>query len=370
MNDAGTTRIYREFAELTGIDSVSFSERLMADTLTVKLRTLGFEVWEDDAGGKCCGDAGNLYGFLKGQIPGPPILLSAHMDTVTPGIGKRAVLREDGRITSEGETVLGADDVCGLVEILEGVRRVQERGIPHRDVEVLFTVAEEAYGKGASVFEFGRIHAREAYVFDLSGPVGTAALQAPSIISFRVEVRGKAAHAGFEPEKGIHAIQILSEAVSRMKLGHLDEETTLNIGQIEGGAARNIVPERCVCRGEIRSFYQARALETAAYVERTVREAAEGTGAEVRMDTEVHLEAYQIAENAPVVERFAEVCRNLGLPGEKISTFGGSDNNHLVRQGLQGIVLSCGMYRVHSTGEYTMLKDLELGAELAARLIG
>ncbi|MCD8330566.1 MAG: M20/M25/M40 family metallo-hydrolase [Lachnospiraceae bacterium] len=369
MNDAGTTRIYQEFAELTGIDSVSFSERLMADALTAKLRTLGFKVWEDDAGEKCCGEAGNLYGILKGQIPGPPILRAAHMDMETPGIGTRAVIREDGRIPSKGETVLGADDVCGLVEILEGVRRVQERGIPHRDVEVLFTIAEEAYGIGAAAFDFGRIRAREAYVFDLSGPVGIAALQAPSIVSFRAEVLGRAAHAGFEPEKGIHAIQILSEAVSRMKLGHFDEETTLNVGQIEGGTARNIVPERCVCRGEIRSFYHARALETAAYVERTVREAAEGTGAEVRMNTEVHLEAYQIAENDPVVERFTEACRNLGLPGEKISTFGGSDNNHLVCQGLHGIVLSCGMYRVHSTGEYTMLKDLELGAKLVVGLI-
>ncbi|MCD8010047.1 MAG: M20/M25/M40 family metallo-hydrolase [Lachnospiraceae bacterium] len=369
MNDTAAARIYREFEELTEIDSVSFSERLMADTLKTKLRTLGFEVWEDSAGEQLRGTAGNLYGFLKGQLPGPPILLSAHMDTVTPGIGKQAVLREDGQITSAGETVLGADDVCGLVEILEGVRRVQERGIPHRDVEVLFTVAEEAYGQGASAFDFGQIRAREAYVFDLSGPVGTAALQAPSILSFQVEVLGRAAHAGFEPEKGIHAIQILSEAVSRMKLGHLDEETTLNIGQIEGGTARNIVPEVCVCRGEIRSFCHEKALETAEYVEQTVREAAEGTGAEVRMKTEVHLEAYQTEENDPVVERFAEACRVLGLPGEKISTFGGSDNNHLVRRGLHGIVLSCGMYRVHSTGEYTTFKDLELGAELAAGLI-
>ncbi|MCD8123442.1 MAG: M20/M25/M40 family metallo-hydrolase, partial [Lachnospiraceae bacterium] len=167
MNDTAAARIYREFKELTGLDSVSFSERLMADALTAKLRTLGFEVWEDRAGEQIRGTAGNLYGFLKGQLPGPPILLSAHMDTVTPGIGKQAVLREDGQITSAGETVLGADDVCGLVEILEGVRRVQERGIPHRDVEVLFTVAEEAYGQGSSAFDFGRILEREAYVFDL-----------------------------------------------------------------------------------------------------------------------------------------------------------------------------------------------------------
>ena len=95
--------IYREFKDLVAIDSLSFQEREMADRLTEKLRELGFEVSEDEAGEAIGGNAGNLYGFLKGSIPGKPILLSAHMDTVCPGNGKRAFVDEEGKITSEAQ---------------------------------------------------------------------------------------------------------------------------------------------------------------------------------------------------------------------------------------------------------------------------
>ena len=143
--------LLEEFAGFTEIDSVSFGERRMADLLKEKLRALGFETEEDDAGSHYGGNAGNVYGFLKGSLSGEPVLFSAHMDTVEPGIGKKAVFQEDGRITSDGTTVLGADDAAGLTEILGGIRRVLSSGKPHRDIEVLFPIAEEVYTKGTRV---------------------------------------------------------------------------------------------------------------------------------------------------------------------------------------------------------------------------
>ena len=164
--------LLEEFAGFTELDSVSFGERRMADLLKEKLKALGFETEEDDAGSHYGGNAGNVYGFLKGSLSGEPVLFSAHMDTVEPGIRKKAIFHEDGVITSDGTTVLGADDAAGLVEILGGIRRVLASGKPHRDIEVLFPIAEEVYTKGSRVFDFSRIRAKEAYVLDLSGPVG------------------------------------------------------------------------------------------------------------------------------------------------------------------------------------------------------
>ena len=362
-------RIYNEFTELTAIDSVSFCERQMADCLTGKLRALGFEVREDDAGRRYNGSAGNLYAFLKGQLPGPPLLLSAHMDTVRPGEGKRAVLKENGRIESAGETVLGADDVCGIVEILEGVRCVREAGLMHRDIEVLFSIGEEMHLCGTAVFDFSQVKAKEAYVLDMSGEVGSAALKAPTLATFQITVIGKAAHAGFEPERGIHAIRVMSEIICRLRMGHLDEETVMNVGQIEGGGTTNIVPESCVCRGEVRSFDHEKALRTLEDIRRTAQETAKEAGARALTDTEVRMETCRIAESEPVVRGFAEACAKLGIPCELRSTFGGSDNNHFVKNGIRGIVLSCGMYQVHSQAEYTCLDDMVRGAGLVAELI-
>lgn len=149
-------RVVDEFQELTAIDAPSFGERQMADRLIVKLKELGFEVEEDNAGEHFGGNAGNLYAYLPGDLPGDPVLLSGHMDTVEPSKGKKGIIGEDGVIRSAGKAVLGADDVAGLVEILEGIRSVKEAGVPHRDIEILFAIAEELYIKGSSVFDFQR----------------------------------------------------------------------------------------------------------------------------------------------------------------------------------------------------------------------
>lgn len=364
-----TDRIKKEFAELTAIDSVSLKEREMADCLIARLEALGFSVEEDWAGAPYGGNAGNVYGFLKGALPGAPILLSAHMDTVQPGIGKKAVFWEEGRITSDETAILGADDVAGIVEILEGIRCIREAGIPHRDIEVLFPIAEEIYGKGAKQFDYARIRAKEGYVLDLSGTVGRAALRAPSIISFVITIRGKAAHAGFEPEKGIHAIALMSQVISRIRQGHLDKETTLNIGKITGGTMSNIVPESCVCEGEVRSYSHEKAMRSLEEIRESLKRTLEGTGAEFTLVTEVHIEAYHIEKDENAVKSFAAACEELNIPCELVDTFGGSDNNVFVKKGIRGIVLSCGMYQVHSVKEYTLLKDLELGARLVSILL-
>jgi tripeptide aminopeptidase len=362
-------RIWREFQELVSLDSVSFEEREMADALTHRLEELGFQVSEDDAGSHYGGNAGNVYGFLKGTLPGDPILLSAHMDTVTPGIGKKAVLHGDGTITSKGDTVLGADDINGLVSILEAVRCIKEAEIPHRDIEVLFPIAEELYCKGTDVMDFGKIRSKEAYVLDMGGRPGEAAMQAPTILSFTVTVHGKASHAGFRPDRGIHAIRIMSEALSKVKQGQLPNGTTRNIGKIWGGEATNIVPETCVCQGEIRSYSHEEALQSVEEMRSIFEETLEETGATFDIDTQVHVHAYQTDTELPVVKRFVQVCREMGLAGTLIRTFGGSDNNQFALHGIPGLVLSCGMNQVHSVEEYTSIEDLKLCVEMVAKLI-
>lgn len=364
-----TNRIMEEFMLFTSFDSVSFSERKTADHILERLKSMGFETKEDDAGQIYSGNAGNLYGFLKGTLPGTPVLLSAHMDVVCPGKGKKAIVHEDGKITSGGDTVLGSDDICGIVEILHGIEYVLQKGLPHRDIEVLFSIGEEVYCKGTAVFDYSKIRAKEAYVLDLSGAVGTAAIQAPSIISFEIEIKGKAAHAGFEPESGIHAISAMSEFIMEIRQGHIDKDTTLNIGTVSGGTASNIVPEGCLCTGEIRSYRHDRALQCLEELKDILEKTAAKTGTEYTMRSEVHIQAYKIEDNAEVLRIFKEACAELGISGKIVSTFGGSDNNNLVLNGIQGIVLSCGMNKVHSLEEYTTIEDLEKGAELVSHII-
>lgn len=352
-------RLLEEFFRLVSIDSPTFGERTMGDYLKRQLTGLGFTVREDDAGEKLGGSCGNLYAFSPGNGQGEPLLFACHMDTVEPAAGKRAVMDAAGRITSAGQTVLGADDLAGVAAVLEALRSLRAHKLEHRPLEILFTVAEEVYCRGAAVFDYSVLRAKEAYVLDLTGPVGLLANRAPTILSFTVRVKGKASHAGFAPEQGVHAIQTAADAVSCLPMGRLDEETTLNIGWIEGGTATNIVPEACLLRGEIRSYTHEKALDAAEAVQAAFADAADRRGARIEWKSEIHCHAYRTPENHPVVSRFQRACGRLDICPELTGTFGGSDNNILARHGITGVVLACAMNGCHSCEEYTTADELE-----------
>lgn len=362
-------RLIKEFCKYVEIDSVSFQERKIADVLTEELRALGFVVKEDQAGDFYGGNCGNLYGYLKGELKGDPILFSAHMDTVEPGNGKKAIVHEDGTITNNGDTVLGADDISGIVSILEAIRTIREKAIPHRSIEVLFTIAEEKYLKGSEVFDYTTILSKEAYVLDLSGEVGTAALKAPTLIAFTVEILGKASHAGFAPELGIHSIATAAKGISAIKQGHIGEDTTVNIGTIAGGVATNIIPDRCTIQGEVRSLTHDKALEEIRKIEDVFKMSTIEDKADYKFSYSIQSIAYCVEEHHLVVERFRKVCIELGIESQMVSTFGGSDNNNFLQNKITGIVLSCGMNQVHSCQEYSHVDDLEKCSNIVLKLM-
>lgn len=362
-------RIKEEFCNLVSIDSVSFGEKAMAEVLKNKLLQMGFEVTEDQAGDIYQGNCGNLYASLKGELPGAPILLSAHMDTVSPGINKKAIVHEDGLITSDGTTVLGADDLSGIVSILEAIRTIKELKLPHRSVEILFPIAEEVYIRGSEVFDYSQIKAKEAYVLDLDGPVGTAALKAPTLVSFTIKIVGKASHAGFAPELGINAISVAAQAITQIQQGRVDEETTINIGLIEGGKARNIVSDECILKGEVRSLDHKKALFEAEQIKKLIEAVTLTNHAEYEFEIDFGCLAYEVKKDDSVLKRFERVCSKLGYNTNYISTFGGSDNNNFHRHGITGLVISCGMNQVHSCKEYTHIDELVRCSNIVLELL-
>lgn len=361
-------RIINRFLELVSIDNPSLDERKMADEIKRQLGELGLFCLEDDTNKKTGGNAGNLYAVFEGAADADPILFSAHLDAVAPAVGKKGIVQADGRITSDGTTVLGADDLAGIVEILEAVRYIQENGLPHRTIELLFTYGEELYDVGSEFFDFTRIRSKEAYVLDASGEIGTFLYKAPSIVSFTVTVHGAASHAGFQPEKGIHAIRIAAEAIGSLQMGKVDGETTVNVGEIAGGRGTNIVPDTCVVKGEVRSYVHEKAAAQIAEIKRIFAASAEKYGGTITFSDRVGCRAYETALDSPVVKRFEVVCREAGLTPAAMPSFGGSDNNTFAANGIAGIVLACGFNQAHSTQEFIRIPDLLKATETVAAL--
>lgn len=361
-------RLFKIFSEMVSIDSPSFKERQMADYIKKLGKERGIDFIEDDAGEKFSGNAGNLYAYIEGDESLAPLLLSAHMDTVEPALGKRAVLHKDGLITSKGDTILGADDLAGISVILEAVQVAKENNIKIRPLELLFTIAEEPYCKGITAFDTSRLKSREAYVFDLSGPIGTAAKKAPIILTFKACIKGRPAHAGFEPEKGIHSIKVAAKAINEIQCGRIDD-VTVNIGTIKGGNLNNIVPEFSSITGEIRSYSNENAHKMCEDIKKIFEKACQDYGASLEFSFEEHFRAYHTDEEEGVVKNFLRACKNIGLEARLGETFGGSDNNFLSEKGLKGLVVATAMNACHSLSEWTSMDDLEKAATLALELI-
>lgn len=351
-------RIGSTFAGLVEVDSPSRQERQMADTLKDLFGKLDITLEEDNAGPAFGGNTGNLFGRVKGQLPGTPLLFSAHMDTVEPSRGKKAVFHPDGTITSAGDTVLGADDLGGVTAILEAVRWLKETGTPHRDLELMFSPSEERFSEGTHQFDFSKCQAKLGYVLDLAEDMGAAAIRAPGSIQFWITVHGKAAHAGFAPEEGVHAVAIAAEALSKLQFGHVDPVTTVNIGVIRGGLMPNIVPESCELEGEIRSYQDERIDEEWDKILSAFQDAAEKRGGSVSTRVRRCYKALNTPENAQVVTYYQKACEKVGLTPKLVGTFGMSDCNHFPQHGIQGIVVSSAMWKCHSTEEYTTLEAL------------
>ncbi len=362
------SRLLSLFEQLISFDSPSFDERSICNFIKERLLKLGIIPQEDHAAAKIGGSCGNLYAFVNGTLRLPPLLFCSHMDTVEPALGKKMQTDKNGVITSKGNTILGADDCAGIAAILEALTALQQSDIPHRPLELLFTVAEEAYCKGIQEFDFTILKSRQAYVFDLTGPVGQAAYQAPTIISFEATVYGHAAHAGFSPEKGVHAIQVTAEAITQIPLGK-NQDTAVNIGTILGGTTNNIVPDRCKITGEIRSYSNPKALKRLQQITNILYSTAKKYGAKVDIQSTRHCTAYLTNPEHPVVKRFENICIQLGLQSSLCKTFGGSDNNTLALHGVHGIVLATAMNNCHSCKEYTTEQELYRAASLAFSLM-
>lgn len=363
-----TSRIVEEFLELVQVDSVSGKERQIADLLKSKLNALGLEVKEDNAGNITGATSGNIVGKLPANGKGPVLFLCAHMDTVEPGCGVKPLV-ENGIIRSSGNTVLGADDKAGIVAILEVLRLVKEHTIRHGGLEVIFTIWEEGGLFGAKNLDYSLINARFGFVLDSEGPPGTIVTRAPSHDRIGATIRGRAAHAGINPESGINAIHIASHAIAQMKLGRIDHETTSNIGVISGGIATNIIPDSVNIQGEARSLDRAKLKAQTGHMCKAIKEVAVKFGASADIATETVYHSFNLGKDAFPVRVAVEAAVNIGLKPVLIATGGGSDANIFNHRGIAAAVLGIGMKNVHTTDEFISVADLTENARYLLEIV-
>ena len=368
-------RLAETFKFLTEIDSISKEEGVLAAKIREILVSMGAEIWVDNAGERIGGDTGNLIAKFKGNTSVSPLLLNAHMDTVEPGRGVKAVLK-NGTFTSDGTTILGADDKSAIAILLETFSVLKENNLAHVPLEVVFTVCEEIGLLGAKHLDFSLITAKYGFAVDATDTEGIVT-RAPSANHLEFEIHGKDAHAGAAPEKGINAIFLAGKAIAGLELGRIDAETTCNIGIIEGGMATNIVPNRVVVKGEARSHDDEKLNQITDQIVSAFKGVVDDYKEKhsdnllPRVDIRINKDFSRthIPSDHPVVVLATRAAENLGRKMKTKTSGGGADANVFFEKGILTGVLGTGMRDMHSVRESVNLDDMVRTVELLLEII-
>ncbi|MBS1705731.1 MAG: M20/M25/M40 family metallo-hydrolase [Armatimonadetes bacterium] len=362
-------RLISLFKNLCLINAPALEERESVAWTKQYLLKMGLEVVEDNASEIIGGNANNLIATLKGTVPSAPrIFLSAHFDTVEPTEGLE-IEERDGVFYSKSDTILGADDKGGMAPIIEAVHAFIDSGEPHGDIVLLLSCAEEIGLKGAAALKIEDLDLDFGYVLDTGPPVGSYVTRTGTHDKIDIEIIGKPAHAGKDPEKGINAIQVAARAISQMKLGRIDAETTANLGVIQGGSATNVVCASVLIRAEARSTNEQVLDEQVDHMVKLFAEAASEYGAQVKIRHDRHYRAYNVSEDSMVVQIAQRASRALGLEPALRTTLGGSDANIYNAKGIPSIVVATGMDKIHTHDEYISRADMIKNAELCVEII-
>lgn len=343
MND----RMINQFMEMVQIESESGNEANFMNYLKLEFEKLGGEVTIDAYG--------NLIAKFpeKGCSGKDPILMSCHGDTVQPGKGIEPVL-EDGVIRSKGNTILGADDKAGIAELLEALRVAKV----HPPVEAAITRQEEVGLLGVKELDFSMFKAKKGFLLD-NDELETIIIGGPSYYAIDVTIKGRGAHAGMEPEKGINAIQAAAFAIAKLKLGRLDEETTANVGVINGGIIRNGVPDNVTFLAECRSLNHEKAEKLSKEMESIIREGVIKNGSEVEIFIDNKCKAVQISPDADVVKISKKALKSVGVDATTTFITGFTDASIHNNNGIEMAGVGIGARLEHSTDEHIYVDDME-----------
>lgn len=363
INIAPSERLFSIFESLLEINSPPGGEEKMVQLVKKFLKPVPLiEKTSITKDGK---PSNNLLFKLPAsdQKQRPTLLLSAHLDTVEPTEGLVFKVENDTYYTS-GNTILGADDKSGIAIIIEVLLTLYENALPHPALEILFTEKEEVGLLGSKRLSPEAFSAKEGIILDADGSAGLVTYKAPFQKNFKAHIKGIPAHAGTEPENGKSAILAASKIIQSIPFGRIDDETTLNIGKIQGGKATNIVAEDVFMEGEIRSISREKLELLDTYVQKQMM-TQEQEGYQIKFDALLTYHGYSNDLETPFHHHLKQTALQSGIEPIFKKSGGGSDANVLkgFLPDFEGVVLSTGMQKVHTHQEFIHKKDLYLTAQ-------
>ena len=319
-------RLKQIFIDLTLIDAVSGNEAPVATYIKNFIKEFSLKVFTDDANELSNGNSGNVIVEILG---GGEYLLASHMDTPRSTAKLNHQFLSD-RITSDGTTPLGVDDRGGLSSILFALEKAVKNGTL-KPCTLLFTVCEETTLAG-SIYYNPNPKIKYGFIFDSHMSPGNFVSETCGAINFDFIIRGVSSHAGISPEKGINAIKVAAEAMTKFPFGRIDEKTMSGI---------------------ISDFNQV----------------CTKYGAKMEAKYFWDFLPYYIKESDFPFTHFVKTAKKLGLTPASKKSMGGSDANSLNAKGIKAINIGVGAQNPHGNDEFILYKDLQAASDIAYQLL-
>jgi tripeptide aminopeptidase len=326
---------------------------------------------------------GNLIAELPGTRDGARMVFSTHLDTVLLCAGAKPK-REGGRIHSDGTTALGGDNRTGCAVLVSLAESIIKHKLPHPPITLLFTVREESGLHGARELDPKDLKgATMCFNFDSRLP-NELIIGAVGQENWDVMIKGKAAHAGIAPEKGISATMVAAVGLVEVQRGGWfgkvvkpEGNGTSNVGIFEGkpgkaaGDATNVVTDYVHLRGEARGTKMEFVAQiTAAYgaafekAKGEVKDSSGGT-AEVKFQNSPSYPPFKLTEECEAVQRGKRAVEALGMKPTTVFSNGGLDANWLSGHGVPTVTFGAGQYEIHTVNEYVEISEFLDGCRVA-----
>lgn len=362
-------RLIQIFFDLISISAISKQEKPVADYIRAFLQQMKISIVEDQAGQMVGGNTGNLIAKIRpaGNTESIQFCLTAHMDTVKPTSGIKPRI-QDGRIVTDGKTILGADNRAGIALILYLVESLQSTD-SFLPFEVVFTIGEETGLYGSTHLDLKLLDSRVAYILDSSADPGSFVYAAPSAVDFTINFIGKASHAAVNPQDGINAISMAAHLIQNFSVGKVNNETTINFGKIEGGEANNIIPAQVTLSGEIRSFNKSHIDDLFQKLMSELHSTEKMFSGKCFLEREEAFPGFVLDQKTESIRRLISCFQVIGLKPQPLRYHGGSDANVLNNRGMVAIDLGIGAKNPHSYDEYIRLDHLLVMEQLLYQLV-
>ena len=311
------------------IAAPTFAESDRAAYIEERFGALGLQDVERD-------EMDNVFGRVPGSLPGAPVVVSAHIDTVFAAEQDLTINQSDGRVAGPGiaDNSLG---VAALLTLAETFGAEELR--PQRDIWFVANVREEGlgdlHGMRAVTERFG---AAAAYLVLEGGLFGYICHEGIGVRRFRVTVKTPGGHSwgAFGNPSAIHIMGRMIAALGELELPE-QPKTTYNVGVVEGGTTVNTIARRATMLLDLRSAGERELLDLVAKVE-TLLHSFAGPDVEVTVESIGNRPAGRLSQKAPLVRKAIAALRAVGQPGFEL-TAGSTDANIPLSRGYPAVCI-------------------------------